>query len=124
MRGRSVRENANPREGQADLYFQCTTTGRDAAGSPLPSTPRCGGLWHLSVASGLPLPVRVVELVTVHVALGVPLSFAWRRSRNLAGPALAHPVNDAVRNAAMLGLKSWRLTSHDGSGTPGDLAAQ
>ena len=83
----------------------CTTTGRDAAGSPLPSTPRCGGLWHLSVASGLPLPVRVVELVTVHVALGVPLSFAWRRSRNLAGPALAHPVNDAVRNAAMLGLK-------------------
>ena len=42
--------------------------------------------------------------VGVHVVLGVPLSLAWRRSRNLAGPALAHAVNDAVRNAFMLGL--------------------
>lgn len=62
------------------------------------------GLWHLPVSSGLPLPLRVSQLVAVHVALGVPLSFAWRRGRNLAGPALAHAVNDAVRNAAMLGL--------------------
>ena len=62
------------------------------------------GLWHLPVASGLPLPLLVIQLVVVHVALGVPLSFAWRRSHNLAGPALAHAVNDAVRNAAMLGL--------------------
>jgi membrane protease YdiL (CAAX protease family) len=62
------------------------------------------GLWHLPVSSGLPLPLLVIQLVAVHVALGVPLSFAWRRRRNLAGPALAHAVNDAVRNAAMLGL--------------------
>jgi len=62
------------------------------------------GLWHLPVASGLPLPLLVVELIVVHVVIGVPLSFAWRRSRNLAGPALAHAVIDAVRNAFLLGL--------------------
>ena len=62
------------------------------------------GLWHLPVASGLPLPLLVAELVVVHVALGVWLSFAWRRTHNLAAPALAHAVIDAVRNATMLGL--------------------
>lgn len=62
------------------------------------------GLWHLPVAKGLPLPLQLGELVVVHVLLGVPLSLAWRRSRNLAGPALAHGVNDAVRNAFMVGL--------------------
>lgn len=40
----------------------------------------------------------------MHVALGVPLSLAWRGSGNLAGPALAHAVVDAVRNAFLLGL--------------------
>lgn len=62
------------------------------------------GLWHLPVSSGLPFPLLVAQLVVVHIALGVPLSFAWRRSRNLASPALAHAVIDAVRNATMLGL--------------------
>ncbi len=62
------------------------------------------GLWHLPVSTGLPWPLLVVELVVVHVVIGVPLSFAWRRTRNLAGPALAHAVIDAVRNATMLGL--------------------
>ncbi len=62
------------------------------------------GLWHLPVSYALPMPVQAVELVVVHVLLGVPLSFAWRRTRNLAGPALAHAANDAVRNAFMLGL--------------------
>ncbi|GAB3436084.1 hypothetical protein GCM10027517_05660 [Phycicoccus ginsengisoli] len=62
------------------------------------------GLWHLPVSSGFPLPVLVAELLVVHVVMGVWLSFAWRRTRNLAAPALAHAVNDAVRNATMLGL--------------------
>lgn len=62
------------------------------------------GIWHLPVASALPFPLQLVELVAVHILLGVPLSFAWRRTRNLAGPALAHAANDAVRNAFMLGL--------------------
>jgi membrane protease YdiL (CAAX protease family) len=62
------------------------------------------GIWHLPVSHVLPFPLQLAELVVVHVVLGVPLSIAWRRSRNLAGPALAHAVNDAVRNAVMLGL--------------------
>jgi membrane protease YdiL (CAAX protease family) len=62
------------------------------------------GIWHLPVSHALPFPLQLTELVVVHIVLGVPLSIAWRRSRNLAGPALAHAVNDAVRNAAMLGL--------------------
>jgi membrane protease YdiL (CAAX protease family) len=62
------------------------------------------GLWHLPVSSGFRLPLMVVELVVVHVAIGVGLSFAWRRTRNLGGPASAHAVIDAVRNATMLGL--------------------
>jgi membrane protease YdiL (CAAX protease family) len=62
------------------------------------------GMWHLPVSHALPLPQQAIELVAVHILLGVPLSFAWRRHRNLAGPALAHAVNDAVRNAFMLGL--------------------
>ncbi len=62
------------------------------------------GLWHLPVSTGLPLPLLVTELLAVHVLIGVPLSFAWRRSRNLAGPAFAHAAIDAVRNALLLGL--------------------
>jgi membrane protease YdiL (CAAX protease family) len=62
------------------------------------------GLWHLPVSSGFPLPLMVVELVVVHVGIGVGLSSSWRRTRNLGGPALAHAVIDAVRNASMLGL--------------------
>ncbi|KRE55457.1 CPBP family intramembrane glutamic endopeptidase [Phycicoccus sp. Soil748] len=62
------------------------------------------GLWHLPVSSGFAVPVLVAELVVVHIGLGVWLSFAWRRTGNLAAPALAHAVIDAVRNGTVLGL--------------------
>jgi membrane protease YdiL (CAAX protease family) len=62
------------------------------------------GLWHLPVSYALPFWLQVTDLVVVHVVLGAPLSIAWRRSRNLAGPPLAHAVNDALRNAVMLGM--------------------
>jgi hypothetical protein len=61
------------------------------------------GLWHLPVADGMPFPLLVLSLVTWHCVVGVPLSFAWRRSGNLSGPAFAHAAIDAVRNA-FLGL--------------------
>lgn len=61
------------------------------------------GLWHLPVSTGLPLPVLLVTLPVAHIIIGVPLSFAWRRTRNLTGPGLAHAAVDAVRNA-LLGL--------------------
>ncbi len=62
------------------------------------------GLWHLPVSGGLPLSLLVVELLAWHILVGLPLSRAWRRSGNLAGPALAHSSIDAVRNALMVGL--------------------
>jgi membrane protease YdiL (CAAX protease family) len=62
------------------------------------------GLWHLPISTGMALPLLVAELLTVHILIGVPLSFAWRRTRNLSGPAFAHAAIDAVRNALMLGL--------------------
>jgi membrane protease YdiL (CAAX protease family) len=58
------------------------------------------GLWHLPVVSTAgPRFAVLPNLLVVHVAIGVPLSFAWRRSGNLAVPALAHATIDAVRNA-------------------------
>ncbi len=61
------------------------------------------GLWHLPVADGMPLPLLVGSLVAWHCLVGIPLSLAWRRSGNLAGPAFAHAAMDAVRNG-LLGL--------------------
>lgn len=62
------------------------------------------GLWHLPVSGGLPMPLLVLELLAWHVLVGLPLSLAWRRGGNLAGPALAHSVIDAVRNGVVVGL--------------------
>ncbi|WP_372594192.1 type II CAAX prenyl endopeptidase Rce1 family protein [Actinotalea sp.] len=88
--------------GAIDAHVHRQGTGRDWRSAVFVSV--LWGLWHLPVAHGLPWPLQLVELVVVHVVIGVPLSFAWRRHRNLAGPALAHAVIDAVRNASMLGL--------------------
>jgi Type II CAAX prenyl endopeptidase Rce1-like len=61
------------------------------------------GLWHLPVADGMPFPFLVLSLVAWHCLVGVPLSFAWRSSGNLSGPAFAHAAIDAVRNG-LIGL--------------------
>jgi hypothetical protein len=62
------------------------------------------GLWHLPVSDGTALPVLVPILLAIHCGIGVPLSFAWRRSGNLAGAAFAHSAIDAVRNGLLRGL--------------------
>lgn len=63
------------------------------------------GLWHAPIdPTGAPLPLVVVQLLVVHCAVGVPLAFAWRRSGNLAYPALAHALIDGVRNGLLAGL--------------------
>jgi hypothetical protein len=62
------------------------------------------GLWHLPISTGMPFPVLIVVLLSVHCLIGGPLSLAWRRSRNLAGVGFAHSAIDAVRNAMLLGL--------------------
>ena len=51
----------------------------------------------------MPFPLLVLSADHLAHPIGVPLSLAWRRTANLAGPALAHAVIDAVRNG-VLGL--------------------
>lgn len=62
------------------------------------------GLWHLPTMpfTGIgQLIVLVMALPCVHVATGIFLSLAWRRSGNLAVTACVHALIDAVRNALM-----------------------
>jgi membrane protease YdiL (CAAX protease family) len=62
-------------------------------------------LWHLPIDIGTqPLTDLVISLLMVHVSIGIPLSLAWRRSGNLALPATAHAVIDAVRDALSSGI--------------------
>jgi len=56
------------------------------------------GAWHLPTVPG-PKLHALPGLLLVQIAVGVPLSLFWRRSGNLAVPALTHAVIDAVRNA-------------------------
>lgn len=63
------------------------------------------GLWHLPIVAGsAPLAVTPAQLLLLHCAIGVPLSLGWRRTGNLAVPALAHTLINAVRNALVTGL--------------------
>jgi hypothetical protein len=62
------------------------------------------GMWHLPIMS-VPdatrlLPVAL-SLAAVHMTVGVPLSFCWRRGGTLVLPAAAHAFIDAYRNAVM-----------------------
>jgi membrane protease YdiL (CAAX protease family) len=60
------------------------------------------GLWHLPV---IPDPLHlhvVVQLLAVHIPIGVFLAFAWRRGGTLLLPALVHALVDAYRNAVLM----------------------
>ncbi|HKF00322.1 MAG TPA: CPBP family intramembrane glutamic endopeptidase [Actinomycetes bacterium] len=58
------------------------------------------GVWHLPIAdSRASLAATVAPQIALSCVIGVPLSFAWRRTGSLAVPALAHALTDAVRNA-------------------------
>ena len=62
------------------------------------------GLWHLPMVpfQGIAqLIVLVMALPCIHVATGIFLSMAWRRSGNLAVTAGTHALIDAVRNALL-----------------------
>jgi membrane protease YdiL (CAAX protease family) len=61
-------------------------------------------LWHVPIDIGSePLTDLVIGLLLIHVSIGVPLSYAWRRSGNLALPAAVHAVIDAVRDGLYSG---------------------
>jgi membrane protease YdiL (CAAX protease family) len=59
------------------------------------------GLWHLPIAGAhgiLQLVMLIILLPLIHIATGIFLSISWRRSGNLAVPAIVHALIDAVRN--------------------------
>ncbi len=60
------------------------------------------GLWHLPITPD-PLQLRVVvQLLAVHIPVGIFLAFSWRAGGTLLMPALAHALIDAYRNAVLL----------------------
>jgi membrane protease YdiL (CAAX protease family) len=64
------------------------------------------GLWHLPLdhITGLrSLGGCATEELCQHIAVGVPLSFCWRRSGTLVLPAAAHALIDAYRNVIASG---------------------
>ncbi len=83
--------------GALDAHLHHTGESRPWASAFLASA--LWGLWHLPIVPGGHLAFTLVSLVAVHCAIGVPLSFFWRRSGNLAVPAFSHALIDAVRNA-------------------------
>ena len=59
------------------------------------------GLWHLPIMSG-PLQLGVVvQLLAVHLPIGIFLAFSWRAGGTLLLPALAHALIDAYRNSVL-----------------------
>ena len=67
------------------------------------------GLWHLPIVLAMPLPTPMpmaarilgscISLALIHGLIGVPLSYYFGRSGNLAVTSSAHAFADAIRNA-------------------------
>ncbi|MBS2032498.1 MAG: CPBP family intramembrane metalloprotease [Deltaproteobacteria bacterium] len=67
------------------------------------------GLWHLPLVLAMPLPTPMplvtrviatsISLAVVHMLLGVPLSYFYGRTGNLAVSSTTHAFVDAIRNA-------------------------
>jgi membrane protease YdiL (CAAX protease family) len=63
------------------------------------------GLWHLPLeGTGGALAGTIALTFAAHWLIGIPLSFAWRRSGNLTAPTLAHTMIDAARNMLLAGM--------------------
>ena len=84
--------------GALDAHLQHPGEARGGASAVFLSA--LWGLWHLPIAhpGPDPLPALVGAFLFVHIAVGIPLSFAWRRTGNLTAPALAHGLIDALRD--------------------------
>jgi hypothetical protein len=83
--------------GALDSYLHATDQRRGRLSAVFVSA--LWGAWHLPVVFPTAGIAALPWLVIYHTALGVPLSFGWRRSGNLAVPGITHAIADAVRNA-------------------------
>jgi membrane protease YdiL (CAAX protease family) len=62
------------------------------------------GLWHLPIvpiSGAADFAGKTFGVVVVHMTVGIPLAFCWRRGGTLVLPAAAHALIDAYRNAVM-----------------------
>jgi len=59
------------------------------------------GLWHVPTVPN-PSISTAIGAVFISCIIGVPLSFAWRRSGNLASSGFVHSLMDAIRNVGIL----------------------
>lgn len=62
------------------------------------------GLWHLPLVpidGAEALVAAAFSLAIVHMTVGIPLAFCWRRGGTLVLPAAAHALIDAYRNAVL-----------------------
>ena len=62
------------------------------------------GWWHLPVRSGIPPIYNLVIFPLVALVPGVSFSIAWRRTGNLAVPAVVHALINAVAYAFAVGI--------------------
>jgi hypothetical protein len=63
------------------------------------------GLWHLPIApAGQPFWMSLTSALLVHLAVGIPLAFTWRKTGNLTYAAVGHAVIDAIRNGLLAGV--------------------
>lgn len=74
-----------------------------ATSGPLPKTTAVvvtvlWGLWHVPLGYLQMGLAGVAWVAFIHLVLGLPLVFAWRRTGTMAAPGVAHAVLDAVRN--------------------------
>jgi membrane protease YdiL (CAAX protease family) len=62
------------------------------------------GIWHLPLVEtpdAATFLAAAFGLSLVHITVGIPLAFCWRRGGTLVMPAAAHALIDAYRNAVM-----------------------
>ncbi|TCK26955.1 CPBP family intramembrane glutamic endopeptidase [Pseudonocardia endophytica] len=57
------------------------------------------GAWHLPITPAGPIPGYLeIQALVVSLVLGIPLTYAWRRTGSLAPAGVAHAVYDGIRN--------------------------
>lgn len=87
--------------GALDSHVAIVSTGRLRDWQSAVFVSALWGLWHLPLDHATSMRdwgACGAEELCQHIAVGVPLSFCWRRSGTLVLPAAAHALVDAYRN--------------------------
>ena len=83
--------------GALDAHVQHPGEGRGIASAVYLSL--LWGAWHLPITPAGPIPGYLeIQALVVSLVLGIPLTYAWRRTGSLAPAGVAHAVYDGIRN--------------------------